>query len=136
MSKSKIALVGSGAIGGTLAHLIGLKELGDVVLLDIAKGIPEGKSLDIAQSSPVEGFDVSMRGGSNYSLLKNSNVVIVTAGIPRKPGMSRDDLLGINLKIIRAKKCHQSKKPQPKDTQTAGQINLISKSVAGKFKIM
>jgi len=94
MSKSKIALVGSGAIGGTLAHLIGLKELGDVVLLDIAKGIPEGKSLDIAQSSPVEGFDVNMKGGSNYSLLKNSDVVIVTAGIPRKPGMSRDDLLG------------------------------------------
>ena len=102
MSKSKIALVGSGAIGGTLAHLIGLKELGDVVLLDIAKGIPEGKSLDIAQSSPVEGFDVSMRGGSNYSLLKNSNVVIVTAGIPRKPGMSRDDLIEINLKVMRS----------------------------------
>tara|TARA_E500000331_G_scaffold42307_2_gene34929 strand:+ start:9456 stop:10442 length:987 start_codon:yes stop_codon:yes gene_type:complete len=101
MSKSKIALVGSGAIGGTLAHLVGLKELGDVVLLDIAKGIPEGKSLDIAQSSPVEGFDVSMRGGSNYSLLRNSDVVIVTAGIPRKPGMSRDDLLGINLGVMK-----------------------------------
>ena len=101
MSKSKIALVGSGAIGGTLAHLIGLKELGDVVLLDIAKGIPEGKSLDIAQSSPVEGFDVDLKGGSNYSLLKNSDVVIVTAGIPRKPGMSRDDLLGINLGVMK-----------------------------------
>ena len=101
MSKSKIALVGSGAIGGTLAHLIGLKELGDVVLLDIAKGIPEGKSLDIAQSSPVEGFDVDMKGGNNYSLLRNSDVVIVTAGIPRKPGMSRDDLLEINLGVMK-----------------------------------
>ena len=102
MSKSKIALVGSGAIGGTLAHLIGLNELGIVdPILDIAKGIPEGKSLDIAQSSPVEGFDVGLKGGSNYSLLKNSDVVIVTAGIPRKPGMSRDDLLGINLGVMK-----------------------------------
>ncbi|MBF87292.1 MAG: malate dehydrogenase [Pelagibacterales bacterium] len=101
MSKSKIALVGAGAIGGTLAHLVGLKELGDVVLLDIAKGIPEGKSLDLAQSSPVEGFDISLKGGNNYSLLRNSDVVIVTAGIPRKPGMSRDDLLGINLGVMK-----------------------------------
>ena len=101
MSKSKIALVGAGAIGGTLAHLAGLKELGDVVLLDIAKGIPEGKSLDIAQSSPVEGFDINLKGGNNYSLLRNSDVVIVTAGIPRKPGMSRDDLLEINLGVMK-----------------------------------
>tara|TARA_B100000686_G_scaffold265830_1_gene280390 strand:+ start:275 stop:1261 length:987 start_codon:yes stop_codon:yes gene_type:complete len=101
MSRSKIALVGAGAIGGTLAHLIGLKELGDVVLLDIAKGIPEGKSLDIAESSPVDGFDISLDGGNNYSLLRNSDVVIVTAGIPRKPGMSRDDLLEINLGVMK-----------------------------------
>jgi len=101
MSRAKITLVGAGAIGGTLAHLVGLKELGDVVLLDIAKGIPEGKSLDIAESSPIDGFDIYLGGGNNYSLLRNSDVVIVTAGIPRKPGMSRDDLLEINLGVMK-----------------------------------
>ena len=101
MSKFKIALVGSGAIGGTLAHLSSIKELGDVVLLDIAKGIPEGKSLDLAESSPIDGYDVNLKGGQNYRLLNESDVVIVTAGIPRKPGMSRDDLLQINLGVMK-----------------------------------
>ena len=101
MTKAKIALVGSGAIGGTLAHLSSIKELGDTVLIDIAKGIPQGKSLDLAESSPIDGYDVNLTGGHSYSLLKGADVVIVTAGIPRKPGMSRDDLLGINLKIIK-----------------------------------
>ena len=101
MSKFKIALVGSVAIGGTLAHLSSIKELGDVVLLDIAKGIPEGKSLDLAESSPIDGYDVNLKGGQNYRLLNESDVVIVTAGIPRKPGMSRDDLLQINLGVMK-----------------------------------
>jgi len=87
-------------IGGTLAHLAGLKELGDIVLFDIADGIPQGKGLDIAQSSPVEGFDASMTGASDYSAIEGADVCIVTAGVPRKPGMSRDDLLGINLKVM------------------------------------
>ena len=99
--KKKITLIGAGQIGGTLAHLIALKELGDVVLFDIAEGIAKGKALDIAQSSPVEGFNVNISGTSNYEDTKNSDVIIITAGIPRKPGMSRDDLLGINLKIIK-----------------------------------
>lgn len=100
MARKKIALIGSGQIGGTLAHLIGLKELGDVVLFDIVDGIPQGKALDLAESSPVEGFDVAMSGASKYTAIKGADVVIVTAGIPRKPGMSRDDLLGINLKVM------------------------------------
>ena len=99
--KKKITLIGAGQIGGTLAHLIALKELGNVVLFDIAEGIAKGKALDIAQSSPVEGFNVNISGTSNYEDTKNSDVIIITAGIPRKPGMSRDDLLGINLKIIK-----------------------------------
>ncbi|MFL2887708.1 MAG: malate dehydrogenase [Pelagibacterales bacterium MED-G40] len=99
--KKKITLIGAGQIGGTLAHLIALKQLGDVVLFDIAEGIAKGKALDIAQSSPVEGFNVNISGTSNYEDTKNSDVIIITAGIPRKPGMSRDDLLGINLKIIK-----------------------------------
>ena len=99
--KKKITLIGAGQIGGTLAHLIALKDLGDVVLFDIAKGIAKGKALDIAQSSPVEGFNFNISGTSNYEDTKNSDVIIITAGIPRKPGMSRDDLLGINLKIIK-----------------------------------
>ena len=102
MTKAKIALVGSGAIGGTLAHLSSIKELGDTVLIDIAKGIPEGKSLDLAESSPIDGYDVNLIGGHSYSLLKGADVVIVTAGIPRKPGMSRDDLLQINLGVMKA----------------------------------
>jgi malate dehydrogenase len=100
MARNKIALIGAGQIGGTLAHLIGLKELGDVVLFDIAEGIPQGKSLDLAQSSPVEGFDAHMTGTNSYEAMDGANVCVVTAGVPRKPGMSRDDLLGINLKVM------------------------------------
>ncbi len=100
MARPKIALIGSGQIGGTLAHLIGLRELGDVVMFDIAEGIPQGKSLDIAQSSPVDGFDSSMSGANSYDAIEGASVCIVTAGVPRKPGMSRDDLLGINLKVM------------------------------------
>src|SRR6202022_1088835 len=98
MARNKIGLIGSGQIGGTLAHLIGLKELGDVVLFDIAEGVPQGKSLDIAQSSPVDGFDAKFTGANSYEAIEGADVCIVTAGVPRKPGMSRDDLLGINLK--------------------------------------
>ncbi len=100
MARNKIALIGSGMIGGTLAHLIGLKELGDVVMFDIAEGIPQGKGLDIAQSTPVEGVDARYQGANDYSAIKDADVCIVTAGVPRKPGMSRDDLLGINLKVM------------------------------------
>jgi malate dehydrogenase len=100
MARAKIALIGSGMIGGTLAHLIGLKELGDVVLFDIMEGLPQGKALDIAESSPVEGFDSAYKGINDYSGLEGADVVIVTAGVPRKPGMSRDDLLEINLKVM------------------------------------
>ena len=102
MARKKIALIGGGQIGGTLAHLVGLKELGDVVLFDIVEGLPQGKSLDIAQSSPVDAFDVALKGTQDYADLKGADVVIVTAGVPRKPGMSRDDLLGINLKVMAA----------------------------------
>ena len=99
--KKKITLIGAGQIGGTLAHLIALKGLADVVLFDVADGIAKGKALDIAQSSPVEGFNVNLSGTNNYEDTKNSDVIIITAGVPRKPGMSRDDLLEINLKIIK-----------------------------------
>ena len=99
--KKKITLIGAGQIGGTLAHLIALKELGDIVLFDVAEGIAKGKALDIAQSSPVDGFNVNLLGTDNYDDTKNSDVIIITAGVPRKPGMTRDDLLGINLKIIK-----------------------------------
>lgn len=102
MARKKIALIGGGQIGGTLAHLIGLKELGDVVLFDIVEGLPQGKSLDIAQSAPVDGFNASFRGTQSYADIAGSDVVIVTAGVPRKPGMSRDDLLNINLGVMRA----------------------------------
>ncbi|MBV9754571.1 MAG: malate dehydrogenase [Hyphomicrobiales bacterium] len=102
MARSKIGLIGAGQIGGTLAHLIGLKELGDTVMFDIAEGLPQGKALDIAESSPVDGFDASYKGTQSYADLKGCDVVIVTAGVPRKPGMSRDDLLGINLKVMEA----------------------------------
>lgn len=101
MARKKIALVGAGMIGGTLAHLCELKNLGDVVLFDIAEGLPQGKALDISQSSAVDGCDVHLKGTNDYADLKNSDVVIVTAGVPRKPGMSRDDLLAINTGIIR-----------------------------------
>ena len=99
--KKKITLIGAGQIGGTLAHLLALKELGDIVLFDVAEGIARGKALDIAQSSPVSGFNVNLSGTNNYNDTKNSDVIIITAGVPRKPGMTRDDLLGINLKIIK-----------------------------------
>jgi malate dehydrogenase len=100
MARAKIALIGAGQIGGTLALLAGMKELGDVVMFDIAEGIPQGKSLDLAQLSPVEGIDAKMSGTQSYEGIDGADVVIVTAGVPRKPGMSRDDLLGINLKVM------------------------------------
>ena len=100
MARTKIALVGAGQIGGTLAHLAALKDLGDVVLFDIVDGVPQGKALDLAQSGPVEGFDAALKGTSKYEDLAGADVVIVTAGVPRKPGMSRDDLLEINLKVM------------------------------------
>ncbi len=99
--KKKITLIGAGQIGGTLAHLIALKEIADVVLFDVAEGLAKGKALDIAQSSPVNGFNINLTGTSSYEDTKNSDVIIITAGVPRKPGMTRDDLLGINLKIIK-----------------------------------
>src|SRR3954468_22903437 len=102
MARKKIALIGGGQIGGTLAHLLALKELGDVVIFDIAEGLPQGKALDLAQSGPVEGFDAKLKGTNDYADIKDADVVIVTAGVPRKPGMSRDDLIGINLKVMAA----------------------------------
>jgi malate dehydrogenase len=102
MARNKIALVGAGQIGGTLALLAGQKGLGDVVLIDVMEGVPEGKALDLYQASPVEGFDSALTGGTDYSLIKGADVVIVTAGVPRKPGMSRDDLIGINTGIVKA----------------------------------
>jgi malate dehydrogenase len=100
MARHRIALIGAGQIGGTLAHLIGLKELGDVVLFDIMEGIPHGKALDLVESSPIEGFDVKFAGTNSYDAIQGADVCIVTAGVPRKPGMSRDDLLSINLKVM------------------------------------
>ena len=102
MARPRIALIGAGQIGGTLAHLAALKELGDVVLFDIAEGTPEGKALDIAESGPSEGFDAHLKGTQDYADIAGADVCIVTAGVPRKPGMSRDDLLGINLKVMKA----------------------------------
>ena len=102
MARPKIALIGAGQIGGTLAHLAALKELGDVVLFDIAEGTPEGKALDIAESGPSEGFDAALKGTQDYADIAGADVCIVTAGVPRKPGMSRDDLLGINLKVMKS----------------------------------
>ncbi|MGB1361536.1 MAG: malate dehydrogenase [Alphaproteobacteria bacterium] len=102
MSRKKISLIGAGQIGGTLALLAGQKELGDVVLFDIAEGIPQGKALDLSQTSPVEGFDSNLKGTNDYADIADSDVIIVTAGVPRKPGMSRDDLLGINSKVMQS----------------------------------
>ncbi len=102
MARAKIALIGAGQIGGTLAHLAAMKELGDVVLFDIAEGIPQGKALDIAESGPVDGFDATMVGANDYTAIAGADVCIVTAGVARKPGMSRDDLLGINLKVMKS----------------------------------
>lgn len=102
MARPKIALIGAGQIGGTLAHLAAIKELGDIVLFDIAEGTPQGKALDIAQSGPSEGFDAALKGANDYADIAGADVCIVTAGVPRKPGMSRDDLLGINLKVMKS----------------------------------
>ena len=102
MARNKIALIGGGNIGGTLAHLAGLKELGDIVVFDIVDGLPQGKALDLAQSSPVDGFDAGLSGTKRYSDIKGADVVIVTAGVARKPGMSRDDLIGINTKVMKS----------------------------------
>ncbi|MGO4723931.1 MULTISPECIES: malate dehydrogenase [unclassified Inquilinus] len=102
MARNKIALIGAGQIGGTLALLAGLKELGDITLFDVVDGVPQGKALDIAEASPVEGFDAVLKGGSDYSAIAGADVVIVTAGVPRKPGMSRDDLIGTNTKVMQA----------------------------------
>ena len=101
MTSKKISLIGAGQIGGTLAHLIAIKELADVVLFDIDEGVAKGKALDIAQSLAVDGYNVKLSGTNNYEDTKGSDVIIITAGVPRKPGMSRDDLLGTNLKIIK-----------------------------------
>ena len=100
MAKAKISLIGAGQIGGTLAHLVALKNLGDVVIFDIAEGTPQGKSLDLAESGPVESFNMQLKGTNDYSDIAGSDVCIVTAGVPRKPGMNREDLLDINIKII------------------------------------
>jgi malate dehydrogenase len=102
MARKKIALIGAGMIGGTLAHLAGLKELGDIVLFDVAEGTPQGKALDLAQSSTIEGFDSCLKGANSYEAIKDADVCIVTAGVPRKPGMSRDDLIEINVKITKS----------------------------------
>ncbi len=102
MARNKIALIGAGNIGGTLAHLAAAKELGDIVLFDIVEGVPQGKALDLAQCGPVEGFDAQLKGSGDYADIAGADVIIVTAGIARKPGMSRDDLLGINLKVMKA----------------------------------
>ena len=102
MGRAKIALIGAGNIGGTLAHLVAMKELGDIVVFDIADGLPQGKSLDIAECGPVAGFDVKLRGANDYTEIKDADICIVTAGVARKPGMSRDDLLGINLKVMKS----------------------------------
>jgi malate dehydrogenase len=102
MARNKIALIGAGNIGGTLAHLAAAKELGDVVLCDVVEGVPQGKALDLSQCGPIEGFDVKLKGSNDYADIKGADVIIVTAGVARKPGMSRDDLLGINLKVMKA----------------------------------
>jgi malate dehydrogenase len=102
MARKKIALIGAGNIGGTLAHLAAQKALGDIVLFDVVEGVPQGKALDLAQCAPVEGFDVSLKGSNDYADIAGADVIIVTAGVARKPGMSRDDLLGINLKVMKA----------------------------------
>jgi malate dehydrogenase len=102
MARKKIALIGGGMIGGTLAHLAALRELGDIVVFDIAEGLPQGKALDLSQSGPVEGFDAKLSGTNGYEAIAGADVCIVTAGVPRKPGMSRDDLVGINLKVMKS----------------------------------
>jgi len=113
MARNKIALIGAGQIGGTLAHLIGLKQLGDVVMFDVMEGIPQGKALDIAESSPVNDFDAKITGTNSYEAIEGADICIITAGVPRKPGMSRDDLLDINLKVMGAgRRRHQEVRAQ------------------------
>jgi malate dehydrogenase len=102
MARKKIALIGAGNIGGTLAHLAAVRELGDIVLFDVIEGVPQGKALDLSQCGPIEGFDARITGSNDYADIRGADVIIVTAGVPRKPGMSRDDLLGINLKVMKA----------------------------------
>jgi malate dehydrogenase len=102
MARNKIALIGAGNIGGTLAHIAAARELGDIILFDVVEGVPQGKALDLSQCGPVEGFDVALKGSNDYADIKGADVIIVTAGVARKPGMSRDDLLGINLKVMKA----------------------------------
>ena len=102
MARKKIALIGAGNIGGTLAHLAAAKELGDIVLFDVVEGVPQGKALDLSQCGPIEGFDAKITGSNDYKDIQGADVIIVTAGVARKPGMSRDDLLGINLKVMKA----------------------------------
>ena len=102
MARNKIALIGAGNIGGTLAHLAAAKELGDIVLFDVVEGVPQGKALDLSQCGPIEGSDVALKGSNDYADIQGADVIIVTAGVARKPGMSRDDLLGINLKVMKA----------------------------------
>jgi malate dehydrogenase len=102
MARKKIALIGAGNIGGTLAHLAAQKELGDIVLFDVVEGVPQGKALDLSQCGPIEGFDAKITGSNDYKDIAGADVIIVTAGVARKPGMSRDDLLGINLKVMKA----------------------------------
>src|SRR5665213_875309 len=102
MARKKIALIGGGMIGGTLAHLAALRELGDIVVFDIAEGLPQGKTLDLSQAGPVEGFDAKLTGTNSYEGIAGADVCIVTAGVPRKPGMSRDDLVGINLQVMKS----------------------------------
>src|ERR1700750_454049 len=102
MARKKIALIGAGNIGGTLAHLAAIKALGDIVLFDVVEGVPQGKALDLSQCGPIDGFDAKITGSNDYADIKGADVIIVTAGVARKPGMSRDDLLGINLKVMKA----------------------------------
>ncbi len=102
MARNKIALIGAGNIGGTLAHLAALRELGDIILFDVVEGVPQGKALDLAQAGPVEGYDAGLKGSNDYADIAGADVCIVTAGVARKPGMSRDDLIGINLKVMKA----------------------------------
>ena len=101
MKRKKISLIGGGQIGGTLAHLAGLKELGDVVIFDIIKGIPQGKALDLAEAAPISSYNIDLKGSNHYSAIKDSDVIIVTAGVPRKPGMTREELIGINAGIVK-----------------------------------
>ena len=119
MARKKIALIGGGQIGGVLAQLAALRELGDVVLFDIVEGLPQGKTLDIAEAAPIDGFDVSVKGTNSYEDIKGADVVIVTAGLPRKPGMSRDDLIATNSKIMTAWPRASSSTPRTRSSSSS-----------------